>query len=33
MSRVWVGVMIWDSVRVPVRVIVTIRGRVSEELG
>ena len=32
MIRVWVGDMIWDMVRVTVRVIVTVRFRVSKEL-
>ena len=33
MIRVLVRVMIWDSVRVTVRVIVTVRVRVSKVLG
>ena len=30
MIRVWVGVMIWDRVRVTVRAIVAVRVRVSK---
>ena len=33
MIRGWVRVMIWDRVRVTVRDIVTVRVRVSKELG